>query len=86
MTPRYASLVTYFYQSRQDRGRANRKTLTARATGGSLGAAPLQGGSRPATRRWPPQDLFSSSSPVRRQVAPSVAGPTFTLLDNGQQQ
>lgn len=45
---------------------------------------PLQGGSSPAPRRWA-QDAFSSSSSVRCRVAPSVAGPTFTLLDNSQQ-
>lgn len=46
---------------------------------------PLSGGSRPTPRRWPRPDAFSSCSPVRRQVAPSVKGPTFTLPDNGQQ-
>ena len=46
---------------------------------------PLQGGSNPAPHRWPRQDTFSSSSPLRCRAAPSVAGPTFTLPDNGQQ-
>lgn len=59
-------------------------SFTARAAAGSLGAAP-PGGSRPAPRRWPPRDAFSSSGPGRRRGAPGVAGPTFTLPDNGQQ-